>query len=1738
MNAFVNINVRVYSRQALAAIGATEAGMASMGKTAAASSAAASAGFGRMVSPLARVGNQLQWTGRMLQYNFTLPILLAGAAATKFALDNEKAMTRVQKVYGDGSLSVKTMKDEIEALGGAFEELSNKFGVAQADVINIGADWAAAGASGIALARSVDLTLQTMILGELDAAKATQQLIAIQAQYGLSIGQLSNAIDVMNMTENQTGISMAGLMDVMSRTSGVARHAGVSIQTLAAYAAALVPAAGTASTAGNGLKTIITRLEQQTAPAAEAFKALGINVDSSSWAALTATDRMQLLAEASDKVTESERNKALAIIFGSYQVNRASILLADITNKNGYYQKALDATSDSAANFAQKQKELNQVLSSNPQRLQQMWVILQNAMADVIQPLLPTIVGLAASIAHLANWFANLDPTIQKVIGLFLLWLALFGPLIRYLGATITLLAELRTWFTILGTKIYQWMLVPLWKVVTTIAGAVMSAFGALIGALARTAIAFFLAGLRALWFATTSLAASIAAATSIRGLFVSMAAAVTMGMRAAGVALLNFIRTGVVAGMTALFAAIGPWGWAIVAAIAVVVAAVIAFRSQIAAAFKWVVDQFTEVGGKFRGVTDAIINAFYSLPAGVQGALMALVNIVRAAVMAVYDWLSYLNPFAEHSPSLVSQVRDGVEEIKRQYATLNTIGPMLAGVASDIQAFKSVVGNLGTGEFEDARKAIAKLRPGAMDEFQTLIADLHSLQAILKVVGAQVDAQEKVVARWQGMLDIANRRLEKEQEELDKVQGKLDRLTDSYNRHEAALQSYADAPIKGMDEMSDKIFANEQAQKRLQLQIMKWEKANGSIEDMQNNLSMLAGDIEKLRGEAEDLRTSGAGSDILGPINDQIAAMDQQYNQVQDTIANAPINELTKQLEDLQAKGQMLDLRNSLKFDDQLRQIDELANGMKELPFNTIINGIKDEQAAMDALQPHIDKATEAVNKQNRAVDEATKVRDRIQARYDAEQAKLDKLNDKYQKIESSISDITSALNDMGTAAQSAIDKSKSAASAAAGAGAGGGGSPLGKPGDFPTAGGQAQIGRVGGPGSQADLINQFTAGIADDVAGMFDQINIMDPLKEKWNAAWGWVTTNVGPALSEVGDAIAEGWKYVTDAMSGNSENTLTDVFDTVKKTFNTVSGWIKDFLELIKPGLEDIWSAITGAFKKVQETLGPMFSQMATLIGPLVEALGHIWSVISKVATVIMAVLIPVIAAIFNVLAAVLGPILNLIIEVFGAIMKISIGFAKFILNLINGDFKEAWDGLVQIIIGVWDAIFAVFRGAWNIVVGIFQGIWDTIYGIGKWIYNVLVGHSIFPDLVKAIVGFFQWMIGPIKAAWNLIVSAIKFAWENVLKPLLAAAWGYIKFWAQVFMWIWDNIIKPAWEAIKTGIKFFWENFLKPLLDKIKVVVKAWATVFKWIWQNVIKPAWELFKEGVKSFWENFLKPLLDKIKTALKVWSEIFKWVWQNLIKPAWDAIKTGIQAVWENVLKPLWDRIKEAFRVVGGIFREVWQNAIQPAWEAIKSGISNVVDRLKEIWENLKTAFQAVKTVFQNVGDAIKGVFQDVWEKIQEVAKWVVDKIEWIGDKLQAAKDKFSWLPGVANGGPVGGAWRGGLAFAAGGKVLGPGTETSDSVLARLSRGEYVVRAAAVRALGLPFLNWVNQQGYASGGLAGTFGRADSAMAGSLTPVVVVNNNTTVTLTGDLSFPNITDPDDASDFIENLKSLAG
>lgn len=1663
------LQVRAQAQQAITQIDATTASISRM-RAAAAAAHTAFASMNGGLPLLSKWGNQLQWAGRQLQYNFTMPLLLAGLASTKFALDNEKAMVRVIKVYGDGSAAMNRLsKTEIPALERAFTALSNTYGVVQSQVIEIAGDWAAAGASGLALAKSVEATLQTMILGEMEAAEATEALIAIQAQYGLSTKELTETISVLNIVENQTGISMQGLVQGFSRAAGVARSAGIDVEHLAAMMAALVPAAGTAANAGNALKTMISRLLSPTGEATDILKRMNIESESLAWHSLNGAQRLELLATKFQKLDDSTKAVVSSTIASRWQINRFDVLMRDIANPLGYYAKALKASADATVNFNQRQKELNAVLSSNPRQLKIMWTILQNALAEVIKPLLPALVAIAASVAQVANNFANMDPAQQKFILAMLGILALIGPVLKYLGSFAVLIGILGFTFykvfgamsTVLKTvgkdfakvflKIGGWvskfvsafaalnsLIIPVIvslaaAIGTTLKGAMIGAAGAMVAfrvLMTKITLVFglvqiamtraFMVGMAAMQlFLFTTMPAMFAAARTVMlgasvalwgvlqtawmmtvpAMMASMSAVMTRisilfstGAAAAGAAasrawalmglafaqvmwamrvaffgLQAFLVTGFaklgaaitgiwrvtaaaigaiwaslpalmssvgavmvsiarVVGAAIVFAFTNAWALAgviILAAIGVFWDQIVAFSKSAVQAvgnvFNEIAPLFMPVVAFFDRAVGWITDAFWSLPKGVRDAMLGVLRVVQNFALQIYEWMSYLNPFVRHSPSLVESVTAGMDEIASQYGRIKNVGQVFANAARDLKTFKDATAGMGGGEFGADRKAVAEQNPAALGAFDALAANLGPLNALLAEMSNLIIAQEREVKRWEDALASADAAIDQQEMKLDGLKNTLDALTDAYETHKNKMEEYANAPIQGMRAMSDQIFNNEMAQKRLRLEILRMEDAGGSIEDLRNRLAAMSGDLEVMRGTASELRQAGAGSDILGPITAEIEAMEAQYAAVQAQVNNSPVNQLQQQLDALQRQGEILDLENALAFDPLTRQIEQASNAMQELPFDTIIAGIASERAAMDALKPSIDAATAAVNSQQVVLDNMKLARDALAATYDTEKGKLDELNAAYGRTEDAIREIESALQQVGQAASDAnraLGKnggqeyiSPAAANFDASIG-----------GDFADVGGNSRIDREGGLEDQSKLIDDFTAGLATDTGNMLLGFDMFGPIKEKWNEFTGWWDTNVTPAWSDLTGGISSAFGTVDVGGAFTEVQTFFgDFMEGVREFIGNLETWGDNIAKLFKPIFEEIIDKLWPALKDAWEDIKGSFEGFSEMGGPIVDALSNLWTIIKPILAVIGAALVGVFTVAFNILAEILPPIIKFIGDVISGVVEIIKGIINVIVGIFTLDGDRIMQGLIGIFAGVGEILWGILDGAFSLVWGLVKGLVEGIVDFFVWLWDVLVGHSIIPDMVNAIVQWFAdmwtWVVELVSGLVNGVINWFQDLWDGAVEKVTGVYNAMLFWWGYIKNAVMDFVMKMALGVIG------WFLQLKADLDAKMALIKALVSLaWEWIKTNTIEKLRTLVTDAVAKFVE---------IKTKVESNIDLLK----TAISTKFDAVKTTILGAFEFVR----DRIT-------GIFDTIVSK--------IKSGINSAIKAINKLIDGL------------------------------------------------------------------------------------------------------------------------------------------------------------------------------------------
>jgi hypothetical protein len=120
--------------------------------------------------------------------------------------------------------------------------------------------------------------------------------------------------------------------------------------------------------------------------------------------------------------------------------------------------------------------------------------------------------------------------------------------------------------------------------------------------------------------------------------------------------------------------------------------------------------------------------------------------------------------------------------------------------------------------------------------------------------------------------------------------------------------------------------------------------------------------------------------------------------------------------------------------------------------------------------------------------------------------------------------------------------------------------------------------------------------------------------------------------------------------------------------------------------------------------------------------------------------------------------------------------------------------------------------------------------------------------------------------------------------------------------------------------------------------------------------------------------------------------------------------------------------------------------------------------------------EAARDLARQWGLVPKKVATTVEAKTEEAKTDVRDLVAWIAQQRATIKvDAKAGTRGTGGGRQT---WEG---SASGGYISGPGSSTSDSIPARLSDGEYVIRASSVRKYGQGMLDQVNAGTYANGG---------------------------------------------------------
>jgi transglycosylase-like protein with SLT domain len=240
----------------------------------------------------------------------------------------------------------------------------------------------------------------------------------------------------------------------------------------------------------------------------------------------------------------------------------------------------------------------------------------------------------------------------------------------------------------------------------------------------------------------------------------------------------------------------------------------------------------------------------------------------------------------------------------------------------------------------------------------------------------------------------------------------------------------------------------------------------------------------------------------------------------------------------------------------------------------------------------------------------------------------------------------------------------------------------------------------------------------------------------------------------------------------------------------------------------------------------------------------------------------------------------------------------------------------------------------------------------------------------------------------------------------------------------------------------------------------------------------------KRDIKKKWGSATDQIRDLARKRFNKTENQAK-QFRKTIGKQFERVRKHIKKVWGGATHLVQTQARQRFNKTAGIasrFRKDMVKTFERIRKAVKKSWGDVLDnvrnrakrRLGEVRKAVDNALKKIRKSFDKTTDAIKKIWQGRLPSIfKKPIKFFVETVYNKGLR-KAWNNTFANLPGIKELGKANlGFASGGLAQR-GGKVRGPGGPTADKIPAALSSGEYVVRAKAVKQIGVDVLNRVNQ----------------------------------------------------------------
>lgn len=374
-----------------------------------------------------KVGESLSKTGSLLTKGLTLPLIGAGAATTKMAVDFESSFTKVSTLLDDNVVDFGQYKEQLLDASSESKVAVDEFSEAVYQSISAGVDQT----------KAIGFTTEAIKLakgGFTDGAKSVDVLTTAINGYNLKTEDATRISDLLITTQNLGKTTVDELASSMGAVIPVAASVNFDITELSASYAQLTKNGIATAESGTYLKAMLSELGKSGTATDLALRELtGKGFADLKKEGTSTSEILSMLTQYA-----AENDKTLKDMFGSVEAGSAALVLA---KRDG--QEYNDMLASMGNSVGATQKAFEKIDATPAEQLKGALNELRNEGVRLGAMFVPVIEKTADIVGDAADAFSNLSEEQQDNIIKWGIVLAATGPALKAVGSGVTTFTKL-----------------------------------------------------------------------------------------------------------------------------------------------------------------------------------------------------------------------------------------------------------------------------------------------------------------------------------------------------------------------------------------------------------------------------------------------------------------------------------------------------------------------------------------------------------------------------------------------------------------------------------------------------------------------------------------------------------------------------------------------------------------------------------------------------------------------------------------------------------------------------------------------------------------------------------------------------------------------------------------------------------------------------------------------------------------------------------------------------------------------------------------------------------------------------------------------------------------------------------------------------------------------------------------------------------------------------------------------